>query len=245
MTLDTLRTITLQRLDDPTSGAGGYYGGPLVTAGLNWAQRLFQLLTLCLEKSDTLTLSSATTWYHVRTSISDWLLPLRAEWSNAKVRPARLSELDALDTAWQGSTGTPERYAMLGEDLLAVYKQATGSLTLTYAYSPATLVLAADTPEIPVEYHSLLPHAAILYCRLIEGGQELAKVEGGLREFLAGANKMAQYVRARSRDKGYDTPPPELDRFDLSRLLPPVKSPQTPAWLLQRAAATTKETVTA
>jgi hypothetical protein len=220
MTLLTLISTTLTRLDEDPA-APVYYTAADAIQALNWAQRLFVLLTLCLEDTATVTLAAATAWYRVRTQVTDWLLPLRLEYGGAQVRPARLSELDALDATWQTRPGSPSRYACLGLDLLAVTPQpgATASLTAIYAKGPARMSLDADVPEIPVAYQELLPGAAIGLLRLREGGQEMQKAQAGLAAFFDGARRLARYVRQRSLDLRYDRLPIELERIDLSRLL--------------------------
>jgi hypothetical protein len=220
MTFGTIRTTVLERLDEDTANPS-YYTTADSGQAVNWAQRLFVLLTLCLEDSDTLTLTPTTAWYSIRAQVSDWLLPLRLEYGGAKLRPARLADLDALSAAWQATPGDPERYACLGLDLTALYKQPgeAGTLDLTYAKAPARMVAAADVPEIPAQYHDTLAGAAIALLRMREGGQEMAKAQTLLRPFWAGAQELARYVRQRSLDLRYDRLPPELERFDASRLL--------------------------
>lgn len=232
MTHSELRSRTLERLGEEADGLG-YFTAQDATDGLNWAQRLMALLTLCLETTQDFTLTAATCWHDVRATLSDWLLPLRVEYAGAKVRPARLSELDALNASWQAAAGDPERYACLGADpvLLAVYRQlaAGGTLSITYARVPAAIEINGS-PEIPEEYQPLLIDAAVPYCRMKEGGQEMGKVQPLLRRFLDGAAKLGRYTRARSLDLRYDRLPPEIERFDLSRLLPDEPRRPTP-WL--------------
>ncbi len=219
MTLSEMRTLTLQRAgQDPT--ASGYFTGAMATAALNRSQRLFVLRSLCVERTGTYTLVAAATWSHVLTQFADFLLPLRLEYSGARLRPARLSELDALNATWQSTAGDPERYSLDG-DLLAVYKQlaAGGSLTAIYAAAPARLTGDADVPEIPAGYHEDLVAGAIPLMRLAEGGQELDKSLSGLKRLFDGAAKLAAYVRQRSLDLRYDRQPAELERYDLSRML--------------------------
>ena len=205
--------------EDPAAPV--HYTGPMATAALNRSLRLFVLRSLCVERSTTLTLTAATAWHHVRVQIADFLLPLRFEYGGAHVRPARLGDLEALSATWQATAGDPERYLVAGLDLIAIYKQlaAGGSLTTIYAAAPAKLSADSDVPEIPAEYHDDLVGAAIALLRLAEGGQELDKSLPGLARMLAGAAKVAAYVRQRSLDLRYDTLPAELDRYDLSRML--------------------------
>lgn len=231
MTLSELQRRTLTRAgEDPD--APRYFTAPMAVAALNRAQRLFVLRSLAVERSASFTLTAATTWFHVRTQLADFLQPLRLDYATTRLRPARLSELDALDAGWQASAGDPQRYSLAGLDLLAVYRQlaAGGTLTVTYAAAPVRLIDADDVPEIPAEYHDDLVDGAVPLLRLAEGGQEMSKALPGLRKMLAGAYKLAAYVRQRSLDLRYDRLPQELDNFDLSRQLAIPQRRPTP-WL--------------
>jgi hypothetical protein len=220
VTHSELRTLTLQRAgQDPT--ASGYFTGAMATAALNRSLRLFVLRSLCVERTDTYTLVAGAAWSHVLTQFADFLLPLRLEYAGARLRPARLSELDALSATWQATAGDPERYSLAGLDLLAVYKQlaAGGTLSVLYAGAPERMSDDADVPEIPAEYHEDLVAGAIPLMRLAEGGQELDKALPGLKRLFDAAAKLAGYVRQRSLDLRYDRLPAELERYDLSRWL--------------------------
>ena len=239
MTLAQLRTRTLQRLDEDTTSPV-YWSAQEIHAALNEAQRVFVFLTLCLEKTGTLALSAATTFYHLRSTFSDFLLPLRVRVAStgAKVHPARLQELDALDSTWPSSAGTPVRYACLGFDFFAVYKQPAApgtSLDVTYAHTPATLAADGDTPEIPTEHHLTLIDYAIPRLRAKEGGQEFVKTLPLFGQFLDAASKMAAYVRARSLEARYDRLPFELSSYDRSRLIDPNQYMRfLKPWLVER-----------
>lgn len=221
MTLSTLTTAIWQRLDEPLDGSG-YYTAAELTAALNRAQRLFALLSLCLETSGSLTLTANVAWYHLRDTFTDWLVPLRATLAGSKLRPATVAELAALNASWEAQTGTPERYAHLGMDSFAAYPHPAGAgtiLTVVYARVPTALSIASDTPEIDAEYHPALIDGAIPFLRLKEGGQALESVLPSFGRFLDCAGKAARSVRARSLDLRYDTLPAENITTDLSRAL--------------------------
>jgi hypothetical protein len=225
VTLATLKSQTLERLgEDPTKPS--YYTTADVTAALNRAQRLFVLLTLCLENSTTLALTANTTYYSPRATITDWFLPLRATitaGTNPKIRPATVGELRARSATWEADIGAPTHYGSLGIDLLFFWPRPNAggtSVDLTYAAQPTRMVADADTPDIPEAHHSVLMDYAIPWSRLKEGGQELAKaVRHHLPRFHAAAQQLGDYVRRRSLDLRYDTLPFELARYDASRLL--------------------------
>lgn len=209
-----------------------FYNATETLAAINAVQRLFCLLTLCLETSGTLAVVSPNNFYRVLDTFTDWILPLRVRRAadGVKVKPATLTELDALDPDWQTRTGDPERYVVRGFDLFGVYKKPTVSanLTVTYARGPAALT-TGGTPEIPEEYHASLVDGAVPILRAKEGADELQKVIGRFGVFLAAATKHAAFVKQRNLSLRYDRVPFELERFDRSKLIQlAIKRPRAP-----------------
>jgi hypothetical protein len=221
MQLSDMVTRVSQRLAE--AGIPVFYPSAEIVAALNEAQRFFVLLTLGLETTQPWNVPAATTFFHMLTFFTDWMVPLRITTSTgAKVRPSRFEDLGALDSNWRNSPGAPYRYAAAGADFLALYRQPAGSgttLSVTYARAPVPLVNDTDVPEIPEEYHSKLVAYGIYRPRQVEGGQEFAKTLPMLGEFLDGAQHYANYVRARNRGSQYDKTPFELEKFDRSTLL--------------------------
>lgn len=219
-----LQTRVLERLgEDPNNPV--YYTAADALAWLNAAQRLFVLLTLCLETTNTVNLTVNTAFYSMLPVFPDWLLPLRVRdaVTGARLNPARLSDMAALDGSWSASPGPPQRYALLGFDLLAVWQQISvgvaGSLQITYARSPDSLLGAGSVPQIPAEFHPALADGAIPLLRAREGGQDWQKVLPLWDRFIDAATKLADYVRSRNREQGYDYYPVELRRIDRSKML--------------------------
>lgn len=234
MTAAQLMARTLKRLDE--DAGGGFYTPAEALVALNRGQRLFVLLTLCLETTATLPLDAGVVWYRLLDEFGTFLLPLRlrvAGAGGAKVRPARLADLDALSATWQAAEGTPARYACLGFDQFAIYPHpAAGgtSLDVTLAFCPSAMT-EGSTPEIPEEDHPALIDFAIPVLRLKEGGQEFAKSLRYLDRFFEAAAKRAAYVRARSLEQRYDRVPVEWERWDRSRLVALAMKKAKPAWL--------------
>lgn len=221
MTVSELQTRILDRLgDDPSTTADlMHYTPQEVLVALNQCQRMFVLFTLCLEATTTCQLTGVA-FYSLLSSIADWLAPLRfRNAGGVKMRPARLSDLAALDASWSGQSGTPERYSLSGFDLLGVYKQNSSILTVTYARCPVDLTSTSQTPEIPVRYHPALIDGAIPLLRVKEGMQEWQKTLPMWDRWLGAIAECAERVRARNKEQGYDTYPVELKRFDRSRVL--------------------------
>lgn len=223
VTLAELQTELLRRAgEDPAAPV--YFTAARATAALNWAQRLFVMATRCLETEGPMSTAGGP-WLHLRASFADYLCLLRVEVNGARLRPARVADLAALDSSYETTAGDVTRYAHAGADSILFYKQASVTATVTYARLPATLSSAGASPEIPAEYHPLLVDAGLVFLRLAEGGQEFAKVRAGLAAFVAGAEQLAAYVEKRSLDQRYDPRPLELKRLDLSRLIGKAKRP--------------------
>jgi hypothetical protein len=224
VTLATIQGLVSDRLNESAAmGGPTSYPTTEITAAVNEGLRLFATLTLCIEKTAAWAVTPAQTFQHMMLIFADWLAPLRISTATgAKVRPARLSELWALDSAWVASPGPPTRYASMGFDLVALYQQpAAGGTVLTcqYAACPPPLVNAGDVPAIPLEYHEQLVKYGIYRCRQPEGSEPLESVLPLLEEFLAAAQDYAEFVRARNVGAGYDTLPMELALFDRSTLV--------------------------
>lgn len=222
MNLGELKTRVFGRLDDDSSSPA-YYTASEVTHALNVGLRLFALLTLCVERTATVTLSAATPFYTLSASpfsITDFLAPLKLTVAGARVRPSTLHELDMLSTAWRATAGAPAHYIQDGYELLAIYPQPAGgttSVVLTYAAVPAALAVTGDSPEIPEEQQPALIDFAIWWLRSKEGGAEFGATNELLTRFLDTAQQYGNYVRGRSQGQLYDRVPPDLARFDRGR----------------------------
>lgn len=225
MTAGELRGRVESRLDEDTSGGGRFYTAEEILGALNEAQRLYALLTLCLERTESMELSAGVTWYSMLAVFPRWIAPLRVRVAGpggGKVNPATLHNLDALDAEWQKATGTPQRYAHIGFDLMAIWPHPSGSgvsLDVTFAACPVEMLSDGYTPEIPEEDHPALIEYAIPRLRAKEGGQEFAKSLPHLDRFMEAARKRGEYVRARAKAQRYDAMPFELERFDRSQLV--------------------------
>lgn len=218
MNLAALEALAWNLLDDD----GTYYPEPALRAALNEAQRFFCLITLCLENTTSFGLAGGQTFYHVRQAFPDWLLPRRIYNSQGmRLRPARFSDLDALNSNWQSTPGAPLRYVHAGLDFLAVTPQPTSldSLLVVYAQAPPQMVAPTDEPAIQENSHFALANYAAYAARQVEGGQELSKFTAFFSDFLDEAQRVQKLVRAKNLDLQYEIAPFELEHMDRSRLL--------------------------
>lgn len=223
MTTAIISGLVSDRLNE-AAGVGGpqFYPATEILAAVNEGQRLFCILTLCLERQYSLVVPANTTFLHLLPLVADYLAPLRiTDSTGAKIRPSTFSDLWAFDTAWPSTVGAPSRYVAAGADLVAIYMRSGGTptLQLQYAGAPALLVNGSDVPAIPAEFHQELVNYGIYRARQVEGGAEFAATLPLLDHFLQAAQDYGDYIRARNIGAGYDTMPFELASFDRSRLV--------------------------
>lgn len=222
MTTGEILDRTTARLGDTVGSINSYYTRAEILVAVNQVYRLMCFLTLALEATVIFPLTATTAFYKMLVTYADWILPLRIRLSGgAKLLPVRLVDLAALSTTWSVTAGTPERYALLGFDLLCVFKQPPSALDvqIVYARTPATLSVDSDEPEIPLEYHQALIDGAIPLLRIKEGAQEWAKTLESWNRYMDSVQGLGDYVRHRNREQGYDNMPFELARFDRSKLM--------------------------
>lgn len=218
LTLSELNARTARSLDDPNMI---YWTPDEYTWAVNVSQRLFCLITRCLEREASFTLVNGQAIYDdIRLQITDFLLPLRVNFSGTRLTNDLFHSLDMRDSIWRNRAGNPVRYSMLGWKMLAITPQpATGSNTLDvfYAAEPPELVNAGDLAVIAPEQQIFLPDAAHWILRLKEGGTELQNAKPYLERFTTAAGKYAKFIESRSGGQTYDTPPFDTNSFEMGR----------------------------
>jgi hypothetical protein len=228
VTVTQISSLIVTQIDDnpaaPVSvtppASGPNTTPPEVLAAINEGQQLAVLLTLCLEITADFPLTTAC-WYLPRPVLTDLIVPLRFTLAGVRLRPSTLANLEAQNSAWQATAGTPARYAMLGVNLLAVTPQQTGNATasMTYAQAAAWLVNDTDVPAIPEAYHHSLVDYGVYKVRLKEGAQGLERGLKRFKLFLDDMGKLGDYVRGRAVAARYDTEPYEMALAQRTRLV--------------------------
>jgi hypothetical protein len=207
MTLLQLRT-DLMRLAGEDAASPVYYTVAACDSAINAAQQLFAFLSLCYEKTAPFTISPG--W--MAANVPDLIVPLRLQFSGARLIPTTIAELQSLSARWPEATGVaPMRYLWLGWDLVRLFPTPPTSavVQLTYAAAPPALTADGSVPVIPEPAHHALLDYALPRLRLQEGGGELEKDLPRIERFLDAVSKQAAAARTRYTALGYDTRPAE------------------------------------
>ena len=209
MILAAIRALVAGRLDDDTTPT---YSNGEIDAAINEGLQLFAFLTLCLQTTATLTLTAGPVYTRADLLPADYLVPLRLTFGGAKIRPARMADLDALNMSWPSATGnTPLRYLSLADTLRLYPSPATeASVQLTYAQAAPVLTADYHVPVIPDFHHAALADYGTYRLLMPQGGAMLAKALGHLKPFTESAVSVAALMRARGIQEDYDTQPYEL-----------------------------------
>lgn len=220
LSLFELRLRTRELIDDEF---GTYCTDAEVDLALNAMQRLFVLLTLCLEQTFSFTLTNGVAFQDLSAQIGNFLVVLRVGYMGLRVQPYTIHQLDMLSSTWRNTPGNPMKYIQAGfgqYGVLAITPQpasGTNHLDLTCAREPVPMVLDSDIPEIPQEHQPFLPKGAAFWLQLKVGGIELQNAAQYLQEFLMDAQKYQAFKRSKSRAQLYDIKPYDLASFDMGR----------------------------
>lgn len=130
-----------------------------------------------LEDTRTLTLSASTPIYTIHSAMTDFILPLRMNISGSPLLRSNLSAISQLDDDWFTTTGTPERYSMIGTTLIDFHPVPTAStsVTLTFLRVPPSRDATTNIkPFIPDEWHRTILEYAAGVALAIEGNLQRA-----------------------------------------------------------------------
>lgn len=244
-TQDAINRIT-ERLDEEATPV--YWQLQEYIDALNYSQRFFCLLTLCIERTANFALGASTCFHniisHAINPLADFIVPLRATVGGKRLKTATVHQLNLLDPFWTITPETafldltntlsivPTYYAVLGCDMLAVYPQDDAGVTmrLTYAASPTELSLSSLSAELetPTQYHPCIVDFAILVLIQKQGGAEFANEIPRLKVFLEEAGRLGGEVRSRMKAQGYERVPFDLASYDRSAELLKVRLAEQP-----------------
>lgn len=212
MTLLEIRTQVLRRMDEDTTSPV-YVTAQLVDQAINEGLNIFSTLTLCVEKSATITITDTFTDM-IAAAVPRLIVPLKLYRGATRIHPERSpGAFAAAEVFWRTQTGAAKRYAMMGATLLVLDLKPTSgtNYTMTYAATAGSVAADGDVPEIPLEDHSALVDFAVWRLLAISGGAEFVAAASARDRFLDIAKKRAGLIRVRFQQLGYDRTPPELE----------------------------------
>ncbi len=114
---------------------------------------------------------------------------------NTRLRPASVRELEALDTGWEATTGTPKRWThALGIDSIRIYPEPTagGTLEVVHHQHPPEITSAAPTVAAPAPLAGYFGQAILAAARAKEGDAAMPEVAAHARERLALYERVCQ-----------------------------------------------------
>lgn len=194
----TLQTNVFRELGED-SASPNYWTLAQVKAAINEGQYELAALTEFQETSESLSLTSGTQYYNLKSSLSrsDIFFVSKVYHSSTKwLFPISAQDLDnAAYIQWEKITGSaPTHFIQRGTYWVGFYPKpsANTSVTVYYSYPPADLSGNSDTPAFPPDYHYLLEKYAV-YSLLCQEAEYL-KAEPYYAEFLSGAEGMKRYI---------------------------------------------------
>jgi hypothetical protein len=225
VTIDQMASNALSALGEDPNAPVYWTRGEVIQAA-QWGVRLFCALTMCYERSVTVTVPAGVA-IDIRTLIPDFLFPFRLVANGKRLRTIDFAELGARDEQWPLATGTPTHYRLGGISNLTLYPPTGVALTFEYAAEPTTA--AGDTIQVPDEDLRPIENWTIACSRWKQGGQELAKEMYRMQTFVMAMRRRAELVRRRGLAAGFDSVPPEDSRYELSTAMTlpkPAKLPE-------------------
>lgn len=225
VTIDQMASNALSALGEDPNAPVYWTRGEVIQAA-QWGVRFFCGLSMCYEKSLTVTIPVGLA-IDIRTLIPDFLFPFRLQAGGKRLRTIDFAKLGARDEQWPAATGTPTHYRLGGISNLTLYPPAGAAVTLEYAAEPTTA--AGDTIQVPDEDLRAIENWTVACARWKQGGQELAKEMYRMQAFWMALRRRAELVRRRCLAAGYDSVPPEDSRFEISfamTLPKPAKLPE-------------------
>jgi hypothetical protein len=164
---DELIARTQQLIDDEN---GHFWSEEQLRKFLEQAQLFIAMFRALGEETDSLTLTSGQAVYVIHDTWSDFIMPLRTTISNKSLRRTTIAQLQAIDTGFYGTSGTPEMYYMVGGNLMGFYPVPTsGTAVITRLKVPDGAVDKYDAPTVDRTWARILPLYAAGIALILEG----------------------------------------------------------------------------
>jgi hypothetical protein len=229
MTRAELRQIVQTKLDEDPAQPYRYITDSAIHRALDIAQVMFCHLTLCFEKSTTLTFAESSPSLEFAASVTDFVAVLRVSESGRQIRPSSLHRFASRHSSWMGEPGVPMEYALVAANMMALNPPPSSSsvATVTLVYAATAPVLASDgqAPVIAVEDHeSLAAGASAILRQLLLGGQVSEGAKDDFEFFFNALARRAEFVRNRHMAARYDTLPAGVTKEAVKAILKDIKA---------------------
>lgn len=140
-------------------------------------KRLARAVGMFTEREPAITVNIGVATYPLPTR---HLSTIHASLGGANLRPAAVKELEALDSAWQDTTGTPDRYVpdFLGTEYVRLYKKpsAGSTLALLFYQYPADVAVGSPILAAPRVLEDYLTWEILRQARGKEGDAAMPEV---------------------------------------------------------------------
>lgn len=224
MTRADLTTIVAGKLDEDLSSATRYVDNPVIHRSLYLAETVFATLTLCIEKTVSLTYPVNEPAYDFAAIVTDFIAALRVSQFGKQIHRSSVHRFAAEGNSWMGEPGMPYQYAMIAANIISLRQMpsspALSQISLAYAAAPGEMANDAATPQIPEEDHDALASGAAAIARqLILGGQMSEGAADDFEFFLKVIDRRAAFVRDRAKSARYDTLPAGASKQTIAAML--------------------------
>lgn len=221
MTRSELTSIVQKKIEEDAAQSFRWYTDQQIANALNDGLIIYSALTMCIETSIPIACSAGNAFYDVLNAEPRAIAVLRVTENGVRLAPDRIQAFKAGNNSWRLHPGPPERFAVVGANLLAAHPVPSSSsitLSVTLARTAAVMLFGSSIPEIPEEEHfSLAEYAAWFLPTAKEGASE--KANQCLSRFLETVAVRIAQVRDRSNSRGYLTMPMPINKEAIQKLV--------------------------
>lgn len=224
MTQAEMIDVVAKKLDEDRSATSRYFTDAQILHGLNLSTSFFAFLTLCFERSATLTFAANEPSLELLSTVPDFIAPLRLSQDGRRLTQQGIHQIAAKDNAWLIYPDIPKVYCLIASNLIAVAPPPASATVAAVVVAYAAFPGANEFTAIPAEDHDALTcGAASILRQLVIGGQFSEQAKGDFETFLVGIQRRAAAVSSRSKLNKYDTMPAGIAAEALKELLSKIK----------------------
>lgn len=221
MTRAELAVVLAQNLDEDPAQTLRWYTDLQMTNAINDGLVVYSALTMAIEATVAVPAFSGNPFYDLFSYEPKTIAVLRVTENGARLTPDRVESFQSVNNAWRNHHDFPERFAVVGSNLLCIGPPPQSSslvFQVTVAKTAATLNFSGDSPAIPVEDHFCLAEfAAWLLPTCREGASE--KANQCIERFFDCVSRRIDQVRDRGLAQSYSVIPQQLDKRKIQAIV--------------------------